>query len=129
MKMILPDCNIGTKCTKLQLTTSMCKVYTRFVDVIFTYRGQVFVWNGLKALENVRKHGVRFETAAEVFFDPSNFDEDASVDEEARLAVIGRTENYQALYVVHVQRDEVGTRIISAREATKKEIRIYENGS
>lgn len=40
------------------------------MDVHFELDGNTFVWNRLKARENLRKHGVRFEEAAAVFFDP-----------------------------------------------------------
>jgi uncharacterized DUF497 family protein len=91
-------------------------------------RGQSFVWDSDKAKQNVGKHRIRFETAREVFFDP-HVDEDASVPEETRLAVIGRTLSNDVLYVVNVDRGEVSIRIISAREASALQKRIHENGS
>jgi uncharacterized protein len=80
-------------------------------------------------MENRAKHGVRFETACEVFFDPGNADEDASVDGEFRLAVIGMTLTGQMLYVVNLKRREQWIRIISAREVSARERRLYEDGS
>ena len=106
--------------------------YTKYiqivVDVYYAYRGETFVWDGRKAGENRAKHGVRFETACEVFFDPGNADEDASVDDERRLAVIGRTLAGKTLYVVNVEREPRSIRIISAREATSREREFYEDG-
>jgi uncharacterized DUF497 family protein len=100
------------------------------VDVYYLYRGETFVWDGLKAVENRAKHGVRFETACEVFFDRAYATEDASVDEETRMAVIGNTIESKLLYVVHVELGDSYLRLISAREATKREEQIYyENGS
>ena len=57
------------------------------MDIYFLYRGQRFVWDAEKASSNANKHGVRFETACEVFFDPFLRVEDATVDEELRDAV------------------------------------------
>ena len=98
------------------------------VDVFFLYRGQIFVWNGQKAIENLTKHGIAFETACEVFFDPSSISEDASVEEEARMALIGKSLRDSLLYIVHLERDGTQIRVISARKATKRERRIYEDG-
>jgi uncharacterized protein len=95
------------------------------VDVYYLYRGETFVWDGLKAVENRTKHGIRFETACEVFFDRAFALEDASVDEETRMAVIGNTIESKLLYVVHVERESLFLRLISAREATKREENIY----
>jgi uncharacterized DUF497 family protein len=39
------------------------------VDVFFLHRGQLFVWDERKAIENRGKHGVEFEAACEAFFD------------------------------------------------------------
>ncbi|MGA2896592.1 MAG: BrnT family toxin [Acidobacteriaceae bacterium] len=59
------------------------------MDVLFLYRGQTYVWEGRKAIENRAKHGVAFEAACEAFFDPAFLTEDASVEEESRMALIG----------------------------------------
>ena len=95
------------------------------MDVYYLYRGETFVWDGRKAVENRAKHGVRFETACEVFFDRAFAMEDASVDEETRVAVIGNTTESKLLYVVHVERKGLCLRLISARQATRREERIY----
>ena len=98
------------------------------MDVYFLYRGQTFVWDGRKAIENRTKHGIAFETACEAFFDDFSMYLDATSGEERRAALIGSTKTRNLLYVVHVEweRDEV--RIISARVATKQERRRYEDG-
>lgn len=67
--------------------------------------------------------------ACEIFFDQWSAFVDASVDEESRLAVIGLAEGRDLLYVVHVMREgEDHIRLISARIATARERRIYEDG-
>jgi uncharacterized DUF497 family protein len=40
------------------------------VDVHYIYQGQSFAWDSRKAASNRVKHGIAFETACEVFFDP-----------------------------------------------------------
>ena len=98
------------------------------MDVLFLYRDQTFIWDGLKAIENRTKHGVRFETACEAFFDDYSTYVDATVDDERRTAVIGLSKSRKLLYVVHVERDEDRVRIVSARLATKQETKAYEDG-
>src|SRR5580693_1377439 len=102
----------------MQLTCAYTKYIHARVDVYYLYRGETFVWDGLKAVENRAKHGVRFETACEVFFDRAFATGDASVDEEARMAVIGHSVESKLMYVVHVEREDLYLRLISAREAT-----------
>jgi len=97
------------------------------LDVHFLYLDQWYVWDPEKASLNLRKHGVDFETAAQVFFDRLVYVEDASVPDEARDAAIGMTETFMLLLVVHVHYENSMIRIISARKATKKERRTYEN--
>lgn len=97
------------------------------MDVYFVYRGQRFCWNSEKAAANVEKHGIRFEQACEVFFDPFVNLLDATREEEARSAVLGLTEDWALLFVVHVLRERGALRIISARRATRVERRLYED--
>ena len=79
-----------------------------------------------KPRQNVRKHGVTFEEAAEIFFDPFYRTGDASVgEEEDREFIIGYTFASRLLLAVYTERGE-RTRIISARPATATERRIYE---
>lgn len=98
------------------------------MDVYFLYGGQQFVWDAIKAVENRTKHGVTFERSCEVFFDEFCAYVDASVPHEQRSAVVGLTEDFALLYVVHIVREDEAIRIISAREATERERREYEVG-
>ena len=59
------------------------------MDFHFELNGESFVWDAAKAEQNRRKHGVRFEEAAAVFFDPLFVLAEASRNEEARYAAIG----------------------------------------
>jgi uncharacterized protein len=89
-----------------------------------------FEWDESKSRLNRKKHGVSFEIAVEVFADPFCLTiSDRAVQGEARFWTIGRLENLVILVLVHTTRDEGGDeiiRIISARKATPRERRFYE---
>lgn len=89
----------------------------------------VFEWDVDKADANLLKHGIAFELACEVFFDPLLKIEDAGVIEgEAREAIVGLTIYWRLLFVVYTMRDEDNIiRLISARKATDEERKRYEN--
>ena len=97
------------------------------MDLTFPYQGQLFVWNSEKAASNLAKHGVSFEKACEAFFDPFVRLADASQKGETRLAAVGMTEDWALLYVVHLAWENEAIRIISARAATTRERKAYEN--
>jgi uncharacterized DUF497 family protein len=83
-----------------------------------------FEWDEAKYAVNLRKHGVKFEEAAEVFFDLLSVYDDVSVNEEDRETILGFSFSLNILLVVFVERD-VRTRITSARPATSREEREY----
>jgi uncharacterized protein len=86
-----------------------------------------FEWNPEKATLNVRKHGVSFDEAATVFGDPLSLtyhDPDHSWEEE-RYVTVGTSQSGRLLIVAHTDRGE-NVRIISARTATRREQKKYE---
>ena len=91
-----------------------------------------FEWDSEKNWINQQKHGgIAFESAALVFNDPQVFfRKDRIVTGEQRWHAIGAAEG-AVLLVVHIYRmenengEEESIRIISAREANKRERRIY----
>ena len=96
------------------------------MDVFFNFQGAEFEWDENKASSNLQKHGVTFEEAAEVFFDPFFQLGDASVaSDEQRDFIIGYSLSQQILFVVFIERND-RTRIISARHATRTERKLYE---
>jgi uncharacterized protein len=95
------------------------------MDNIFELRNTLFEWDVEKYAVNLRKHGVKFEEAAEVFFDPENQFGDASVKNERREYVIGYSSSNRMLLVVFVER-AIRMRIILARRATADERKEYE---
>lgn len=98
------------------------------MDVIFLCHEQYFVWDADKARKNLAKHGVSFEQASTAFFDPFAVLVDATSGDEQREAIIGLTEEMDALYVVHILRQDDVIRIISARPATRQERSEHELG-
>ena len=91
-----------------------------------------FEWDERKNEANFRKHGIDFYTAETVFDDPDFvMVPDREVEGEERWHTIGLVEGLLLLLVVHTIRDEEDeeiVRIISAREVTAQERRLYEDG-
>ncbi|MDQ6695039.1 MAG: BrnT family toxin [Chloroflexota bacterium] len=87
-----------------------------------------FVWDEQKAETNAHKHGVTFEEAATVLMDSlaAIFDDERHSQHEARELIIGRSTRGRLIIVSFVERSDA-IRIISARLATPKERRDYEN--
>jgi hypothetical protein len=86
-----------------------------------------FEWDPAKAAANLKKHGVSFEEAVTVFQDPLakiHADPDHSED-ELRQILIGHSAQNRVLLVSFTdRRDRI--RLISAREATRREHKEYE---
>lgn len=98
------------------------------MDAEFELRGVCFRWDADKAARNLREHGVAFEQAAQVFFDPFVRHVDATRRGEARDGAIGADFEYRLLFVVHVVLEEEAIRIVSAWPATRAERSLYEAG-
>ena len=89
-----------------------------------------FEWDDTKADANERKHGVSFADALTVFADPlslTGYDPRHS-DDEDRFLTMGTSAAGQLLVVSHTDRGDK-VRIISAREASRRERKDYEDGS
>jgi uncharacterized DUF497 family protein len=85
-------------------------------------------WDGRKAAQNERRHGVSFQEAASVIYDPlaiTLFDDASSMSRDVRTITIGESRRGRLLVVVTSQNDGK-IRIISARRATRAERRFYE---
>ncbi len=97
------------------------------MDGSFELHGIYFAWDPAKAAANLGKHGIDFETACGAFFDPFVQIRDAGDEHpEHRQALIGLTTAWKLLCVVFVERDNI-LRIISARNATFAERKLYED--
>jgi uncharacterized DUF497 family protein len=86
-----------------------------------------FEWDLRKAAANLAKHEVSFEEAATVFGDPLGriLADPRHSSVEERLVLLDRSEGRRLLAVMYVEKGEA-TRIISARQATRRERRDYE---
>ena len=89
-----------------------------------------FEWDEAKAESNLQKHGVEFSEAMTVFADPLSltvYDPMHSVEED-RYLTMGTSAAGRLLVVSHTDRGDV-LRVISARNAMKRERKDYEDGS
>ena len=85
-----------------------------------------YQWDPAKAKANVNKHGVEFADAVGVFEDPDAITvEDPDSEGEQRFLSIGLDVLGRIIVVAYTYRDD-DVRLISARKATKKEVKIYE---
>jgi uncharacterized DUF497 family protein len=97
------------------------------MKIQYTLQDIAFEWDSQKAITNFRKHRIKFELAAEAFFDPFVcYLDEQIVGSELRERLVGLTTSWQLLLVVYAMRGDV-IRIISARMVTKAEREIYEN--
>ena len=86
-----------------------------------------FEWDKNKAASNLSKHGVSFDEARTAFDDPlyiDFYDPDHSYDEH-RYIIIGQSMQNSLLVISYTERGNV-IRLISARQATRKERETYE---
>jgi len=90
----------------------------------------LFEWDPNKAKSNLEIHRISFDEASTAFRDPLSLTihDPLHSDEEERLILIGNSARNRLLVVVHTERGE-NIRIISAREATKKERKQYEENA
>jgi uncharacterized protein len=89
-----------------------------------------FEWDADKANSNRKKHAVTFEEASTVFGDVLAviFDDEEHSDEEQREIIIGHSDRNRLLLVSFTEpKDRI--RIISARQASKRERTDYEENS
>ena len=90
-----------------------------------------FDWDENKNRINLEKHGITFEEASTVFFDDRAIlfdDPEHSIDED-RFLLLGMSETAKVCIVCHCYREsDTVIRIISARQATRKEEQRYVRG-
>ena len=86
-----------------------------------------FEWDRDKARRTLKKHGVTFDEAVTVFYDPlsATFDDPDHLVGERRLTAIGFSAQGRLVVVCHTERGSA-VRIISARPATARERKRHE---
>ncbi len=85
-------------------------------------------WDTDKARENRRKHGVDFADAAIALEDENALTIEDRDHEEVRFKTLGMGPQMNVLLVVHTIRLGGRIRIISARRATRTQIKQYFKG-
>ena len=85
-------------------------------------------WDESKSLINERKHGIQFIDVEPVFFDPAAVTiEDRTAHGEQRFITMGRDGYDRILVVIYTLRSN-DVRLISARKASRNEVKFYEEG-
>jgi len=86
------------------------------------------IWDEKKNKTNIANHKVSFQEAETVFYDPNAkiiHDPDHSIEED-RFIILGLSKLLNLLVVCHCYKEnEELIRIITARKATKSEIKTY----
>ena len=101
------------------------------LTIIDVYTQTVFTWDVQKAISNYEKHGISFEEAATAFGDPDGLHiaDRPHSSKEMRFIRIGESSSSRVLTVVFTVRklsnDKETIRIISARQASRKEREAY----
>ena len=92
--------------------------------------GLTFEWDAKKADQNRKKHGVTFEEASTVFGDAlsTTVPDPEHSRGERRYVTLGLSLEGRLVVVCHLDGDGGRIRIISARRATRKESRAYQEG-
>ena len=90
----------------------------------------LFEWDPNKAKENIETHGISFDEASTAFGDTLSLAiyDPLHSEEEDRFILLGNSHRNRLLVIVHTERAE-NIRIISARKATKKERKQYEENA
>ena len=85
-----------------------------------------FQFDPAKAQSNLHKHGISFADAESVFYDPLAIHiEDVSAENEPRWVAIGMGSANRILVVIYTLRND-DIRLISARQASRREVKNYE---
>lgn len=87
-----------------------------------------YEWDPRKAADNLSKHGVDFADAVIALEDVNALTIEDRDTDELRFKTLGMGSYLKVLYVVHTERVEDCIRIVSARPATKHEVKQYYQG-
>ena len=88
-----------------------------------------FEWDPNKSENNERKHGLRFEDAVQVFYDPlRRLHIEGDDHGEIRWRTTGEINGVLHVISHTIREEEEGEiyRIVSARRATRHEVRIFQ---
>jgi uncharacterized DUF497 family protein len=82
----------------------------------------------IQAKGNLKKHGVDFADAVIALEDENALTIEDKDHGEVRFKTLGMDPYLNMMYVVHAEASESCIRIISARKATKQEMKFYYQG-
>jgi len=97
--------------------------------IVHILRAMEYEWDREKAQSNREKHGIRFADALVVLEDPFAVTILDTHAHEERAITIGEDAFGAVLVIVYTYRGEDTIRIISARPATRRERRMYREGT
>jgi uncharacterized DUF497 family protein len=103
-------------------------VYERTYTIAVPHEVPEWTWDPEKARSNRRKHGISFADAVIALEDPLALTVPDRTRGEERLVTMGQDSEGKLIVVAWIPR-EVGGRIVSARKATPRERRSYEEKS
>lgn len=88
-----------------------------------------FEWDETKHQINIKKHGLTFPEASTAFGDPMalDFDDPEHSEGEYRLLLLALTATSRHVVISYTW-DQDTIRLISARDMTKREQKIYQEG-
>ena len=84
-----------------------------------------FEFDECKSQANLKKHGIDFHSAQELWKDPDLLEFKVRYSKEPRFLVIGRITKKFWSAVITYRNEKV--RLISVRRSRKKEVELYEN--
>ena len=86
---------------------------------------RIFEYDDNKSTSNLKKHGIDFIEAQELWYDPDLIEIQAISESEPRFLIIGRIAKKHWSAVITHRRDNI--RIISVRRSRKTEVELYES--
>ena len=92
---------------------------------MYTFDAFSFEYDADKSSANMRKHGIDFRGACELWLDPDRVEFPARAETETRFLVVGKIRGTHWSGVITYRDDHI--RIISMRRSRMKEIEIYES--
>lgn len=103
-------------------------IYVQWLVKFFESREFDFEWDEGNETKNLEKHLIKNSDAEAVFYDPNLFvlgEQKFPIVNEERFGILGSTNSGRILFVAFTFRN-LKIRIISVRQASQKERRIYE---
>ena len=86
---------------------------------------QDFEYDNNKSTSNLKKHGIDFDTAQELWFDSELIELQVKSEDEPRFLVIGLIAKKHWSAVITYRGSAI--RMISVRRSRKKEVELYES--